>query len=458
MRCKRKAWLDLNGNKALRNWSPQKSLQIVQEFNNFKKFTGGDLYKGIKACERGYKGVIGYKIETKIIGDFDIEVNPSILIKIKGNSIWGDYKYIPAVSKLGKRTTIEHLLDLALCAIVLEKTQLSQVDYGLVIYNSKNKIETEKIYINKRLRQKAIDVYSELNQIIRKNIPEITNNRKKCSACSWQKFCDKEATINGYLTDIDGIGSKTSLLLKNIGINNIKQLASADHLNLFARLSKYQENNLEKVSKIINQSKAFLSGIPIKINHENIKLKNLKTKNSGFFIFDIESNPDENHDFLYGFISLNNIKNIEEANYEAILNLKHIESSILFEKICLKINSQKDWPILHYGETEKIAILKLGKKYGLSLIEIKNLEERFIDLHSLVRDTWILPLKNYSLKTVANWTGFIWRQKNVSGSRALFWWVQYKNTSNNLFLEKIIKYNNDDCLATLYIAKWLLEN
>ena len=35
---------------------------------------------------------------------------------------------------------------------------------------------------------------------------------------AWKKFCDKEAKDNGFLTDIDGIGSKTALLLKNHGI------------------------------------------------------------------------------------------------------------------------------------------------------------------------------------------------------------------------------------------------
>ena len=54
--------------------------------------------------------------------------------------------------------------------------------------------------------------------------------------------------------------------------------------------------------------------------------------------------------------------------------------------------------------------------------------------------------------------GFEWQQKNVSGSKALYWWIQYKITSNDVFLKKIIKYNLDDCLATLHIAKWLVKN
>ena len=119
---------------------------------------------------------------------------------------------------------------------------------------------------------------------------------------------------------------------------------------------------------------------------------------------------------------------------------------------------KNDWPIIHYGDTEKIAIIKLARQANYIESEIEILKSRFIDLHEIVRKSWILPLKNYSLKTVANWVGFNWEQKNVSGSKALFWWLQYQNNQTNIFLEKIIKYNKDDCLATLHITRWLLNN
>ena len=113
---------------------------------------------------------------------------------------------------------------------------------------------------------------------------------------------------------------------------------------------------------------------------------------------------------------------------------------------------------MHYGETEKIAIINLARELDIDSKKIEMLDSRFIDLHLIIRKSWILPIKNYSLKTVANWIGFKWKQKNVSGSKALYWWILYKTTLNDKFLKKIIKYNRDDCLATLHIAKWLIKN
>ena len=56
-------------------------------------------------------------------------------------------------------------------------------------------------------------------------IPDITEDRKNAAICSWQNFCDKDAKEMDYLTDIDGIGSKTAILLQKNGISNIQRIS-----------------------------------------------------------------------------------------------------------------------------------------------------------------------------------------------------------------------------------------
>ncbi len=457
IRCKRKAWLDYQGNKSDKIWSPHQSIEVINRYKNFYKLTNGDLYFGTKACKKGSSGVIGLKARSKVINNINAEIQPQLLKKVGGNSIWGEYKYIPVVYKLGHRTTKEHLFDLAFCSILLEPFQESKIEKGLVVSNFSNHINIEKIDLNQRLRKKVLNTFLNLNEYLKSSIPDITQDRKKCTICSWQKFCDTEAKDNGYLTDIDGIGAKTAFFLQKNGISNIEELAATRKVDLGEKLFQFKEQNFEKASKFINQAKAYLSGKPIRI-FENENLSDLLiNKDSGFFIFDIESNPDEKHDFLYGFLKVNNLfENIEDDFYEPILNLKN-NSKKSNQEIVKKLFSNKDWPVLHYGETERVSILNLAKQLNLDSKEIETLKSRFIDLHLIVRGSWILPIRNYSLKTVANWIGFKWKQKNVSGSKALYWWIQYKSTLNDLFLKKIIKYNRDDCLATHQIAKWLIK-
>jgi len=457
-RCKRKAWLDFKGKKSYEVWSPHKAIDKINQFKIFSEFCNGEIFTGLKACENGYQGVIGLKIKGNLFQNINAEILPQLLLKTKGKSKWGKYKYLPAVYKLGHKTTKEHLFDLAFCSILLDSFQESKIEKGLVISSFNKKVNVEEIYLNKKLRKKVLNVLLDLNECLEGFIPEITQDRKKCTICSWQKFCDKEAKENGSLTDIDGIGSKTASLLKEKGIINTQTLASYNEKKLGEKLSKFNHQKYEKASVFVKQAQAYISGEPYCISNKNDINDLLEKTFSGFYIFDIESNPDDKHDFLYGFLKINNLFTLKEDHiYKPILNLKNNKGKS-YRKIIEILFSQREWPVLHYGETEKIAIINIAKNLNFSFEEIDSLTSRFIDLHTYIRKFWILPLKNYSLKTVSNWLGFEWEQKNVSGSKALYWWIQYQITENEIFLKKIIQYNKDDCLATLKIAEYLIKD
>ena len=458
IRCKRKAWLDFKGKKSYEVWSPHKAIDKINQFQIFSQLCKGEIYTGLKACENGYQGVIGLKIKGKFSKNIKAEIRPQLLLKTKGISKWGSYTYLPAVYKLGHKTTKEHLFDLTFSSIILGTFQESKIEKGLVISRSINKVNVEAIYFNKKLKNKVLNVLLSLNECLEGVIPEITQDRKKCTICSWKKFCDQEAKENGYLTDIDGIGSKTASLLKTNGISNTQTLASYSEKKLGEKLSKFNDQKYEKASIFVKQAQAYISGETYCISNKKDTNNLLKKTSSGFYIFDIESNPDDKHDFLYGFLKINNLfTKKEDLIYEPILNLKNnkVES---YKQIIKILFSNKEWSVLHYGETEKIAIINIAKELNFSFEEIDSLTSRFIDLHTLIRKSWILPLKNYGLKTVSNWLGFEWAQKNVSGSKALYWWIQYQITENEIFLKKIIQYNKDDCLATLQIAEYLVKN
>ena len=162
LKCKRKAWLDFKGDKKYKSWSAQNSIQNFVEFKTFEEYTEKSLFSGLKGCEDGYMGVIGIKIHYNFKKDLESVITPSLLKKVKGESLWGKYKYIPAISKLGNRTTKEHLFDLALSSIAIEKFQNSKVDHGIVLKRYKNYIKAEKIFLKEKLKYKAINIFSEL--------------------------------------------------------------------------------------------------------------------------------------------------------------------------------------------------------------------------------------------------------------------------------------------------------
>ena len=104
----------MKGDKSYEVWSANKAIDKVNQYQIFSKLCNGEIYKGLKACKKGYQGVIGLKIKGKFFQNINVEIHPQLLLRTKGISKWGPYKYLPAVYKLGHKTTKEHLFDLFL--------------------------------------------------------------------------------------------------------------------------------------------------------------------------------------------------------------------------------------------------------------------------------------------------------------------------------------------------------
>ena len=125
-----------------------------------------------------------------------------------------------------------------------------------------------------------------------------------------------------------------------------------------------------------------------------------------------------------------------------------------------KINTHPDWPILHYGETESLYLRRLATRLEIKKDDFMEVEKRLIDIHSRLKKHWILPINNYSLKTVSKYIGFRWQLEDSNGARALLWWRQWLNSNRSKKrqsknLSYIFTYNRDDCLATMAIASWM---
>jgi len=123
-----------------------------------------------------------------------------------------------------------------------------------------------------------------------------------------------------------------------------------------------------------------------------------------------------------------------------------------------------DWPVLHYGETELLALVRLAQRQGAKERQIAALRSRMIDVHLRVRRHWWMPTNSYGLKATASWLGFRWRQQGVDGARALLWWRRWRlggdgpeGRGSRQNLRRIFCYNHDDALATWAVARWLLE-
>ena len=466
IRCRRKAWLEVYGDKQKKLWTAHSTLQLNHQIDCFNNLSKKSYGIGIQACREGKNIAFGIRLKYPLIENRIIKSNLPILKKTSGESIWGNFSYQPVLARQGKKVTREQRLILSLKGLLINNLQRYPVQKGLILHKENDVIQVDKIRLTDKMNTELIDSLLNLDKDIQsKTPPPITSNRKKCTICSWRKDCDSVAIKAGYLSEVSGIGSKRELLLKKIGINNIEDLAKVKHYTLKDKIEVFEKQHEEIFEKIILQSQSQSTNKAIKLNQKTA-LNNLKNA-KGFLIYDIESDPDIKHDFLHGFIRIpNNIYsevNFKKIKYSPLLNLQKDTENSTWKRIKRKLNDHKDLPILHYGETESISLIKLGLRQGASTYEIDVLKKRFIDIHLLVRECWCLPVRNYGLKSIAEFIGFEWEQSNTDGARALLWWRQWKKSRklNNIYsknLTSIFKYNRDDCIATLMIAKWLIDN
>ncbi|NES93081.1 TM0106 family RecB-like putative nuclease, partial [Okeania sp. SIO2B9] len=171
--------------------------------------------------------------------------------------------------------------------------------------------------------------------------------------------------------------------------------------------------------------------------------------------FDIEAQPDINLDYLHGVLVVDKRTNTEKFYVNLAEN--PLDEEFIWYQFLNLVWKYPIAPIYHFCEYEIQTVKKLAKLYNTPDYLWKPLLKRFVDIHKVVTQTVILPVESYSLKNIARWLGFEWRNPEANGAQSVCWYEEWLKTGDRSFLDAIIIYNQDDCYATYYIKEWLLK-
>jgi predicted RecB family nuclease len=73
---------------------------------------------------------------------------------------------------------------------------------------------------------------------------------------------------------------------------------------------------------------------------------------------------------------------------------------------------------------------------------------RSVDLYTdVVQRATEWPTNDHSIKTLAKYFGFIWRDQNPSGAASIEWFGRWTETRDISLKQRILDYNEDDCRA-----------
>jgi len=308
--------------------------------------------------------------------------------------------------------------------------------------------------------QKYQDTKNEVSLLVenkRKNDPALIGI---CKLCPWYTSCKKLCTDRNDLSMEFSLGrSKRATLQEDVGITTVTELATIDIPSLLAKKATDKEylrglaesslTTLKKRASVLVSSKTPVIYTPIvfpKVAYE--------------LYFDIEDDPTQGFVYLHGvyerhdgkeryipFVAKENSKDAEKQAWKEFWDYIHALPP-------------DDYCLYYYSSHEPTTYKRMQKQYTdvISLDEIETIftSQHAIDLYYgciLKYTDW--PLYSYSLKEIARYLGFDWRDKTPSGALSIQWFNEYLEDKDPKKLQRIIEYNEDDCKATMVIKDYL---
>ncbi|MBE9124979.1 MULTISPECIES: TM0106 family RecB-like putative nuclease [unclassified Coleofasciculus] len=406
---------------------------------------------------------------------------PDLLIKEPGESEFGDWMYVPLRIKFGKRPKAEYQLIAALDAQLLAINQRVLPTIAWLILRRQ---ESYAVKLEKWLPLMQEELGNCIEILQQHQEPEVFISRQKCSLCHWYSSCYAIAQSQQHLSLLPGVTPNRYRDLQSLGIKTLEALAETPIRTLEFLFGDQIADDLVQQAQATLQNRAILRqrrNVPVKtppleplsaISENGCSVSSTQEPTndqlsplfdytdtiptaSVELFFDIEAEPDLKLDYLLGILVIDRSANTEMF-YPFLAKHPQEEASIWQQFLDL-VGLYPDAPIFHFSDYEVETVKRLAKLYNTPLELLEPLLSRFVDMHQRVVNTVMLPVESYSLKNLARWLGFEWRDAGITGSQCVCLYNQWLKTGDRSFLDAIQRYNEDDCRATYHLKDWLFS-
>lgn len=168
--------------------------------------------------------------------------------------------------------------------------------------------------------------------------------------------------------------------------------------------------------------------------------------------FDIEVDPMRDVCYLHGFVERRGGDSATERYIAYFADEPTaVSEEAAFAQAWAYLRSNPGAAIYYYSKYERTIWRKLQQKYSkiCTADEIEALFSGAVDLYfDVVRKQSEWPTKDYSIKTLAKYLGFAWRDAHPSGAASIEWFDRWVKSGDTNVKQRILDYNEDDCRAT----------
>lgn len=409
------------------------------------------------AMDRGEPLIYGGRIQAA-----DLLGNPDLLRKETSGYVAGDIK-----SGSGEENGSEdedgkpkktYAVQLSLYTDILERLGRSGGRRGFIwdLHGDEVLYDLEALY-GKRNPRRLWDDYQECLADARrivsgeeKTLPAYASGQ--CKNCVWYSACLKALEKNNDVTLIPFVGRAMRESMKS-SIGSIADLAEINIEGLITEKGKkttFPGIGPDTLRKM--QARAKL--LTAKDGKPYLRAPITFPKADRELFFDIEVDPMRDVCYLHGFIERSGGNNATEkfVYFFADDPTPQAEEKA-FAKAWAYIQTVKPCIIYYYSKYERTLYRKLQRKYPHVCVEAE-VEALFdpshaIDLYyDVVLKATEWPTRDFSIKTLAKFLGFTWRDTHPSGAASIEWFDRWVETRDATVRERILQYNEDDCRAT----------
>lgn len=385
---------------------------------------------------------------VQLIADAYLEIGDLVgrvplLVKSEQTSGLGDYSYVPGIVR---QRTLDEEPDardaLALCgyAELLESAQDGKPSVGIVIAQDGGEVRVDLEAFKPR--------YRELRRRMRRILLGVESTRpglkNECRMCHWHTLCHEALVAADDVTLVPGLGESERDRLHDIDVRSRASLASVS-----AETLEGSGIGKRRASSMIRAARVQRSGVPEVLAQWKRPSVDVE------IAYDIEDAILGSFVYLHGLLQ-RRAGDVEPRSVCARLPETEGEVWSRFAEQLRRLDSIGSYYVYVYGAHERTTLRRLARRYGDSQL-VDAFVDRFIDVHEAVRNSIVLPVESYGLKSVARSFGFDWRDDDAGGVQSMVWWAAYAEdpVANAAARERILTYNEDDLRATLAVVDWL---
>jgi predicted RecB family nuclease len=278
-----------------------------------------------------------------------------------------------------------------------------------------------------------------------------------CKNCVWYTTCIRNLEEANDLTLIPELGrSKRDAMISRIA--TIRELASIDQAD-FLNERKIPTIGSSTLAKMQERAKLLCA--------EDRKpyltaAVNLPVADRELF-FDIEVDPWRDFCYLHGFIQRQS-GDIATEHYISFFaeDLTPGAEKQAFADALQYIHESQPCAIYYYSKYERTIYRDLCKKYP-DVCTQEQIGDIFDPQHSVdlyndvVKKATEWPTRDFSIKTLAQYLDFNWKDPHPSGAASIEWFYRWSKVGDPEILKRILEYNEDDCRATRVLFDGIRE-